>query len=72
MLLEMLPGPSKQTANTVQRLPTQSSKFRTRPVHTGPYSAWWNDYYYISFTISLNISLPLCSKKGKKIRGAFF
>lgn len=23
MLLEMLPGPSKQTANTVQRLPTE-------------------------------------------------
>lgn len=39
ILLEMLPGPSKQTANTVQRLPTQSSKFRTRPAHTGPYSA---------------------------------
>lgn len=70
MLLEMLPGPSKQTANTVQRLPAQSSSSEPdlyTQAHIPPGDdAWRNDYYYISFAISLNISLPLCSKKEKK------
>lgn len=34
--------------------------------------AWRNDYYYISFAIALNISLPLCSKKEKKKSGELF
>lgn len=74
MLLEMLPVPQSklQTWCRGSRHGAQSSEpdlYTQVRILPGD-DAWKNDYY-ISFAISLNISLPLCSKKEKN-QGSFF